>query len=70
MGESNNGSVAMREGSHLKLARRSTRTIVLPGDRRELSPGIANQVLKVIGPHSIADLPKLLSGQLRLGGMA
>lgn len=58
------------KGSHLKLAKPGARTIVLPGDRRELSPGVANQVLKILGPHRLADLPRLLAGELPLGGMA
>jgi predicted RNA binding protein YcfA (HicA-like mRNA interferase family) len=47
------------KGSHVKLKDLKDKTIILPGNRRELSTGILNNTLKVIG-LSIYDLNKLI----------
>jgi predicted RNA binding protein YcfA (HicA-like mRNA interferase family) len=50
------------KGSHVKLKKPDAPTIILPGDRRELSPGVTRQVLRILGNYSFHDLPELLRG--------
>ena len=52
------------KGSHVKLAKRGARTIVLPGNRPTLSPGVVKQVLEALGGFPISRLPDLLDGTL------
>jgi len=48
------------KGSHVKMKKPGSPTMILPGNRRSLSPGVARTALKALGDHSIADLPRLL----------
>ncbi|GMU80965.1 MAG: hypothetical protein AMXMBFR47_08360 [Planctomycetota bacterium] len=54
------------KGSHVKLKKPGSRTIVLPGDRRDLSPGVISHALKILGGYSVADLPMLVSGKIKV----
>jgi len=49
------------KGSHVKLKKRDAPTITLPGNRKDLSPGVTRQVLRILGGYSLHDLPALLS---------
>lgn len=49
------------KGSHIKLKKPGAPTMILPGDRRELSPGVAKTALKVLGDFNISQLPGLLA---------
>jgi len=59
--------VAGGKGSHVKLAKPGAPTMILPGDRRELSPGVAKTAIRVLGGFNLIDLPELLAGRLLLG---
>ena len=48
------------KGSHVKLKKPHSPMIVIPGNRRELSPDTADTTLKILG-HRLSDLPDLLS---------
>ena len=52
------------KGSHVKLAKPKSPTIILPGNRSTLTPGVVKHVLDVIGGYPISRLPDLLSGKL------
>jgi hypothetical protein len=52
------------KGSHVKLAKAGAPTLILPGNRPLLSPGIVKQALKAIGGYPISRLPDLLDGRL------
>jgi hypothetical protein len=52
------------KGSHIKLAKDGAPTIVLPGNRPVLSPGIVKQVLGNFGGLPLSRLPDLLEGRL------
>lgn len=52
------------KGSHMKLKRQGAPTIILPGNRSALSPGVIKQALDAIGGKSISQLSEMLSGQL------
>ncbi|GFO81286.1 MAG: hypothetical protein A49_09130 [Methyloceanibacter sp.] len=54
------------KGSHVKFAKDGQPTIVLPGDRRDLSPGVVKTALKVLGNYRLADLQPLLRGAMEL----
>jgi hypothetical protein len=56
------------KGSHVKLAKPGAATMILPGDRRELSPGVAKTAVRVLGDFTLRDLPGLLTGRLQLPG--
>ena len=43
------------KGSHIKLRAPGQPTIVLPGDRKDLSPGVIRSVAKALGYRSISD---------------
>lgn len=49
------------KGSHVKLSKPGAPTMILPGNRRELSPGVAKTALKLLGGYKLDDLPLLLS---------
>ena len=53
------------KGSHIKLKRKNFPTIILPGNRQTVSPGIIKQVLNIFGGHPISKLPELLEGNLK-----
>ena len=48
------------KGSHLKLKKPGSPTLILPGDRDNLSPGVAKNILASIGNYKINDLQKLI----------
>jgi predicted RNA binding protein YcfA (HicA-like mRNA interferase family) len=54
------------KGSHVKLAKSGAKTIIIPGNRPVLSPGIVKQALQAIGPYSFQMLPELLQGKLTM----
>ena len=54
------------KGSHVKLKKPGAPTIVLPGNRHVLSPGVVKQALEAIGGYPISRLPELLDGRLRI----
>ena len=53
------------KGSHVKLTKPGSPTIILPGNRPVLSPGIVKQALNAIGGYPLSRLPALLEGRLR-----
>lgn len=48
------------KGSHVKLKKDGAPTMILPGNRRELSPGVLSAALKALGDYSIQDLEGLI----------
>jgi hypothetical protein len=52
------------KGSHVKLAKERAPTIILPGNRAVVSPGVVKQALNAIGGHPISKLPDFLEGKL------
>ncbi len=52
------------KGSHVKLNRPGSATIILPGNRRVVSPGVVKQVLRELGGYPISKLPDLIAGRL------
>ncbi len=48
------------KGSHIKLDKKGSRPMIVPGGRRELSVGAAENALKDLGPYNISSLPDLL----------
>jgi hypothetical protein len=56
------------KGSHVKLAKPGAPTIIIPGNRPVLSPGVVKNALEAIGGYPISKLPDLLDGRLGLQG--
>lgn len=56
------------KGSHVKMKKSGAPTMVLPGNRHELSPGVAKTALRVLGDFSLQDLPHLLKRGLSASG--
>ncbi len=56
------------KGSHVKLKKPGGQTIILPGNRPVLSPGVVKHALDAVGGHPISRLPDLLGGRLRSHG--
>jgi hypothetical protein len=56
------------KGSHVKLKKPGAPTIVLPGNRPVLSPGVVKHALEAIGGYPISRVPELLDGRLRSDG--
>lgn len=56
------------KGSHVKLNKPGAQTIILPGNRPVLSPGVVKHALNAVGGHPISRLPDLLEGKLRAHG--
>ncbi|WP_200342369.1 type II toxin-antitoxin system HicA family toxin [Rhodovibrio sodomensis] len=52
------------KGSHVKLEKAGAPTIVLPGNRKTLTPGAMKHALDAVGGHPISRLPDLLKGRL------
>lgn len=52
------------KGSHVKLKKAGSPTIVLSGDRAVVSPGIVKQVLNALGGFPLSRLPDMLAGKL------
>ena len=53
------------KGSHVKLAKQGAPTIVIPGNKPVVSPGVVKHALNAIGGYPISRLPDLLDGRLR-----
>jgi hypothetical protein len=53
------------KGSHVKLVNEQGHTLVLPGNRPVLTPGVVKQVLHAFGGHPLSRLPAFLDGKLR-----
>jgi predicted RNA binding protein YcfA (HicA-like mRNA interferase family) len=47
------------KGSHIKMKKRDAPTITLPGNRKDLSPGVVKSVLRALGNYNMNDLPSL-----------
>lgn len=50
------------KGSHVKLKKPNSPVIILPGNRKELSLGVAKQILRILGGYALHELPDLLKG--------
>jgi predicted RNA binding protein YcfA (HicA-like mRNA interferase family) len=48
------------KGSHVKLKKPGSPTMILPGNRKDLSPGVLNNALKNLGDYTIDDIDRLL----------
>lgn len=59
--------VAGGKGSHVKMAKPGAPTMILPGDRGELSPGVAKTAIRVLGDFNLRDLPDLIAGRRAIG---
>lgn len=57
-------SVPGGKGSHVKLKKPNAPTIILPGNRSVVSPGVVKNVLEALGGYPISRLPDLLAGKL------
>lgn len=53
------------KGSHLKMRGPNGKQATVPGAKSRLSPNVAKQLLSLLGPFSLSDLPALLSGAIR-----
>lgn len=58
--------VAGGKGSHVKLSKKGSPTIILPSNPPILSPGVVKHVLDAIGGYPISPLPDMLDGTLAL----
>jgi hypothetical protein len=56
--------VAGGKGSHVKLKKPGAQTIIIPGNKAVLSPGVVKHALGAIGSYPISRLPDLLEGRL------
>ncbi|MDB3948965.1 hypothetical protein N9370_04320, partial [Paracoccaceae bacterium] len=54
------------KGNHIKLERLGFRPIILPGNRKVVSPGVVKQILDIFGGHSISKVPDLIKGKLKI----
>ena len=52
------------KGSHVKLSKPGFQTIILPGNRAVLSPGVVKHALCAIGGYPLSKLPDFLDGKL------
>jgi predicted RNA binding protein YcfA (HicA-like mRNA interferase family) len=50
------------KGSHVKLKNGGNMTVILPGGRDNLSPGVVRAALRALGGYSLQDLDRLLAG--------
>lgn len=48
------------KGSHIKLKKADSPTMILPGNRKDLSPGVIRNVLRGLGDYAMKDLTDLL----------
>lgn len=58
--------VAGGKGSHVKLKKPGAPTIILPGNRTTVSPGVVKNVLNALGGHPISRLPDFLNGKVSI----
>lgn len=56
--------VAGGKGSHVKLKKPGAPTLILPGNRSTVSPGVVKNVLDALGGHPISRLPDFLEGKV------
>lgn len=54
--------VAGGKGSHVKMKHPDGRTVIIPGDRKNLRPGTIKSTLETLGGFSLWQLPDVLSG--------
>ncbi len=47
------------KGSHIVLNKPGAPPLTVPGNRRDLSPGVLKKLLKKLGPYGISDIPDL-----------
>jgi hypothetical protein len=52
------------KGSHVKLKKPNAATIILPGNRPVLSPGVVKHALEALGGHPLSRLPDILAGKV------
>jgi hypothetical protein len=52
------------KGSHVKLEKDGAPTMNLPGNRDNLSPGVAKNAVRILGDYNLADLRRLISNGL------
>jgi predicted RNA binding protein YcfA (HicA-like mRNA interferase family) len=55
------------KGSHIKLEKPGAPMVVVPGNRRELSPGVAKNIVPVLGGRSLGHLQLYLQGTIPVG---
>ena len=48
------------KGSHIKLKKDNSPTMIVPGNRKDLSPGVIRNVLRGLGDYALKDLTDLL----------
>jgi predicted RNA binding protein YcfA (HicA-like mRNA interferase family) len=53
------------KGSHVKLKKPGSQTIIIPGNKLVLSPGIVKHALNAIGGYPISRVRDLIEGNLR-----
>lgn len=53
------------KGSHVKLKHSDGRTLIIPGDRKDLRPGTLRNSLETLGRFELRQLPEVLSGKAR-----
>lgn len=53
------------KGSHIKLKKAGSATVIIPGQRPVLSPGVVKEALRALGGYPLSRLPDLLAGKLR-----
>ncbi len=51
------------KGNHVKLKHPDGRTLIIPGDRKNLRPGTISNTLETLGGFSLKQLPDVLSGR-------
>ena len=51
------------KGSHVKMKHPDGRTLIIPGDRKNLRPGTLSNTLDTLGGYSLRQLPEVLSGR-------
>lgn len=51
------------KGSHVKMKHPDGRTLIIPGDRKNLRPGTLSNTLDTLGGYNLRQLPEVLSGR-------
>jgi predicted RNA binding protein YcfA (HicA-like mRNA interferase family) len=52
------------KGSHIRMENGQFSSLTIPGNRRDLSPGVVKDTLKKIGNYKLRDLPELIRGRI------